>query len=55
MLSCRPLFAVSALATALAGCGGGANESGSDAAPNDAALTVPTFEVDPMWPMIPSD
>ncbi len=55
MLDCRHLCAVVALVTALAGCGDGANESGPDAATNDAALMVPTFEGDPMWPMIPND
>lgn len=52
----RSFFAVCAVFSALSAYGGAGNQSGPGAGGTDgAAMMVPTFEVDPSWPMIPND
>ncbi|MDE0082517.1 MAG: hypothetical protein OXT72_07705 [Gammaproteobacteria bacterium] len=52
----RSFSAVCAVFSALSACGGAGNQSGPSAGGTDGArMMVPTFEVDPSWPMIPND
>lgn len=52
----RSFFAVCTAFSALSACGGAGNRSGPSAGGTDGeAVLVPTFEVDPSWPVIPND
>ena len=52
----RAFFAVCTVFSALSACEGTGNQSGPSASGTDGvAMMVPTFEVDPSWPVIPND
>lgn len=51
----RRFFAIFAVAATFSGCGDVGNGSGPDAVGAAAAMIAPTFEVGPIWPMIPND
>lgn len=52
----RAFFTVCTVFSALSACEGTGNQSGPSASGTDGvAMMVPTFEVDPSWPVIPND